>query len=380
MKIFTVIGTRPQIIKAAALSRAIRTHYFSLIEEIILHTGQHYDENMSNSFFHELGIPQPNINLNIGSGSHGTQTAQMIEGIEKALFELKPDAVILYGDTNSTLSGAIAASKVHTPIIHIEAGLRSFNKNMPEEINRIVCDHCSTLLFTPTSSGLKNLLNEGFSDQTKAPFTIDHPGIFLSGDIMYDNSLYFSKLAEQKNELLNHLNIANKEFILCTIHRDNNTDNPERLNSIFKAILEITEKHQVHVVLPLHPRTAKMLPINLDTKLYQQIQKSDQIIIVPPVSFLEMILLEKHCSLIITDSGGVQKEAYFSQKPCLILRPETEWNEIVEHGCAMITDANYQNILNKFKFYAENPPVNYPLLFGNGHAAEEICRIILQSI
>lgn len=380
MKIFTVIGTRPQIIKAAALSRAIRTHYFSLIEEIILHTGQHYDENMSNSFFHELGIPQPNINLNIGSGSHGTQTAQMIEGIEKALFELQPDAVILYGDTNSTLSGAIAASKVHTPIIHIEAGLRSFNKNMPEEINRIVCDHCSTLLFTPTSSGLKNLLNEGFSDQTKAPFTIDHPGIFLSGDIMYDNSLYFSKLAEQKNELLNHLNIANKEFILCTIHRDNNTDNPERLNSIFKAILEITEKHQVHVVLPLHPRTAKMLPINLDTKLYQQIQKSDQIIIVPPVSFLEMILLEKHCSLIITDSGGVQKEAYFFQKPCLILRPETEWDEIVEHGCAMITDANYQNILNKFKLYAENPPVNYPSLFGNGHAAEEICRIILQSI
>ncbi len=380
MKIFTVIGTRPQIIKAAALSRAIRTHYFSLIEEIILHTGQHYDENMSNSFFHELGIPQPNINLNIGSGSHGTQTAQMIEGIEKALFELQPDAVILYGDTNSTLSGAIAASKVHTPIIHIEAGLRSFNKNMPEEINRIVCDHCSTLLFTPTSSGLKNLLNEGFSDQTKAPFTIDHPGIFLSGDIMYDNSLYFSKLAEQKNELLNHLNIANKEFILCTIHRDNNTDNPERLNSIFKAILEITEKHQVHVVLPLHPRTAKMLPINLDTKLYQQIQKSDQIIIVPPVSFLEMILLEKHCSLIITDSGGVQKEAYFFQKPCLILRPETEWNEIVEHGCTMITDANYQNILNKFKLYAENPPVNYPSLFGNGHAAEEICRIILQSI
>lgn len=380
MKIFTVIGTRPQIIKAAALSRAIRTHYFSLIEEIILHTGQHYDENMSNSFFHELGIPQPNINLNIGSGSHGTQTAQMIEGIEKALFELKPDAVILYGDTNSTLSGAIAASKVHTPIIHIEAGLRSFNKNMPEEINRIVCDHCSTLLFTPTSSGLKNLLNEGFSDQTKAPFTIDHPGIFLSGDIMYDNSLYFSKLAEQRNELLNHLKIANKEFILCTIHRDNNTDNPERLNSIFKAILEITEKHQVHVVLPLHPRTAKMLPINLDTKLYQQIQKSDQIIIVPPVSFLEMILLEKHCSLIITDSGGVQKEAYFFQKPCLILRPETEWNEIVEHGCAMITDANYQNILNKFTFYAENHPVSYPSLFGNGHAAEEICRIILQSI
>jgi len=380
MKILTVIGARPQIIKAAALSRAIRTHYSSLIEETILHTGQHYDENMSNVFFYELGIPQPDINLNIGSGSHGVQTARMTEGIEQALLSEKPDAVVLYGDTNSTLSGAIAASKVHIPVIHIEAGLRSFNKNMPEEINRIVCDHCSTLLFTPTPSGLKNLLNEGFSDQIKAPFTIDHPGIFLSRDIMYDNSLYFSKLAEQKNELLNHLNIANKEFILCTIHRDNNTDNPERLNSIFKAIFEITEKHQVHVVLPLHPRTAKMLPINLDTKLYQQIQKSDQIIIVPPVSFLEMILLEKHCSLIITDSGGVQKEAYFFQKPCLILRPETEWNEIVEHGCAMITDANYQNILNKFKFYAENRPINYPSLFGNGHAAEEICRIILQSI
>jgi UDP-GlcNAc3NAcA epimerase len=380
MKILTVIGARPQIIKAAALSRAIRTHYSSLIEEIILHTGQHYDENMSNVFFHELGIPQPDINLNIGSGSHGVQTARMTEGIEQALLSEKPDAVILYGDTNSTLSGAIAASKVHIPVIHIEAGLRSFNKNMPEEINRIVCDHCSTLLFSPTPTGLKNLLNEGFSDQTKAPFTIDHPGIFLSGDIMYDNSLYFTELAEQKNELLNHLNIANKEFILCTIHRDNNTDNPKRLNAIFKAILEITKNHQVHVVLPLHPRTAKMLPVNLDTNLYQQIQKSNQIIIIPPVSFLEMILLEKHCTLIITDSGGVQKEAYFFQKPCLILRPETEWKEIAEHKCAIITDANCQNILNAYEFYAANPPVNYPSVFGNGHAAEEMCRIILQSL
>lgn len=377
LKIVTIIGARPQIIKAAALSRAIATHYNELIKEIIVHTGQHYDENMSSVFFDELDIPRPHYNLNVGSASHGVQTARMIEGIETILITEKPNFLVVYGDTNSTLAGAIAAAKLHIKIVHIEAGLRSFNKSMPEEINRILCDHCSSLLFSPTSTGYNNLINEGFDTATTPPATADHPVIFHCGDIMYDNSLYFADLAESKIDYLAKLGITDQDFILCTIHRDNNTDQPERLNAIFSALNNITREMQLSIILPLHPRTSKLLQQNLTPALYETIQNNPLVKILPPASFLEMILLEKRASMIITDSGGVQKEAYFFQKPCIILRQETEWTEIIEVQAAVLADASESKILEAARNFRQFPPQQYPTLFGDGHAAVFIASRML---
>ena len=368
MKIVTVIGARPQIIKAAALSRAIKAHYADRIQEIIVHTGQHYDDNMSQVFFDELGIPRPDYNLHVGSASHGVQTARMTEGIEEILLKEKPDFIVLYGDTNSTLAGAVAAAKIHVPIVHIEAGLRSFNKAMPEEINRIVCDHCSTLLFSPTLAGVENLKREGFPMDNDGPYTIDNPRVYHCGDIMYDNSLYFAEIAEQKTDILQRLELAGKPFILSTIHRDSNTDQPKRLTAIFDVILKLSEGYPV--VLPLHPRTAKLLKINLTAEKQAQIFSSPNIKIIPPVSFLEIIALERHAQLVMTDSGGVQKESYFFKKPCIILRPETEWVEIVQTGNAILADADENRIMQAWKHFKDNPPTVFPEIFGDGHAAE----------
>lgn len=378
MKIVTVIGARPQIIKAAALSRAIKEHFKKEVNEIIVHTGQHYDDNMSQVFFDELGIPQPDYNLGVGSASHGVQTARMIEGIEEILLKEKPDYLVLYGDTNSTLAGAIAASKIHVPIVHIEAGLRSFNKSMPEEINRICCDHCSTLLFSPTATGFKNLIKEGFNPDNKRRFTIDNPGIYHCGDVMYDNSKYFANIADTKSQILDKEGLRGTCYMLCTIHRDNNTDQPERLNAIFKALLKISECKMV--VLPLHPRTSKLLNTNLENDLYDKITNNKNIKILPPASFLDMIVLERHAQMVVTDSGGVQKEAFFFQKPCLILRSETEWKEIVECGAAVITDADENKIIDSFNNFVENPPHKFPEIFGDGKAAEFICKEMLENL
>jgi UDP-GlcNAc3NAcA epimerase len=378
MKIVTVIGARPQIIKAAALSRAIKEHFKKEVNEIIVHTGQHYDDNMSQVFFDELGIPQPDYNLGVGSASHGVQTARMIEGIEEILLKEKPDYLVLYGDTNSTLAGAIAASKIHVPIVHIEAGLRSFNKSMPEEINRICCDHCSTLLFSPTATGFKNLIKEGFNPDNKRRFNIDNPGIYHCGDVMYDNSKYFANIADTKSQILDKEGLRGTGYMLCTIHRDNNTDQPERLNAIFKALLKISECKMV--VLPLHPRTSKLLNTNLENDLYDKITNNKNIKILPPASFLDMIVLERHAQMVVTDSGGVQKEAFFFQKPCLILRSETEWKEIVECGAAVITDADENKIIDSFNNFVENPPHKFPEIFGDGKAAEFICKEMLENL
>lgn len=377
MKIVTIIGARPQIIKASALSRAIRNHYANEIQEIIVHTGQHYDDNMSAVFFDELGIPKPDYNLHVGSASHGVQTARMMEGIEEILLKERPDFIVLYGDTNSTLAGATAAAKIHIPIAHVEAGLRSFNKSMPEEINRIVCDHCSTLLFSPTQAGVDNLQREGFSLNNKAPYTIDNPKVFHCGDVMYDNSLHFAEIAETKTGIISKLDLKGKPFILATVHRDTNTDFPERLNAIFSAMLKLSKKQQI--VLPLHPRTEKMLKINLDAALREQLFSSPDIQIVPPVSFLEMIALEKNARLVVTDSGGVQKESYFFQKPCIILRPETEWVEIVETGNAILADADEQRIMEAWNRFESHPSANYPEIFGDGRAAEFILQQLIQA-
>lgn len=377
MKIVTVIGARPQIIKAAALSRAIKEHFEKEVKEVIVHTGQHYDDNMSQVFFDELGIPAPNYNLGVGSASHGVQTAKMIEGIEEILLKEKPDYIVLYGDTNSTLAGAVAASKIHVSIVHIEAGLRSFNKSMPEEINRICCDHCSTLLFSPTATGYKNLVNEGFNPDNKRRFTIDNPGIYHCGDVMYDNSKHFANIADKKSQILDKEGLRGVDYVLCTIHRDNNTDQPERLNAIFKALLKISESKTV--VLPLHPRTSKLLNVNLEKSLFEKITNNPNIKILPPASFLDMIVLERHAQMVVTDSGGVQKEAFFFQKPCLILRTETEWKEIVECGAAVITDADEERIIKSFNNYMENPPHKFPEIFGDGKAAEFICKEMLEN-
>ena len=376
MKILTVVGARPQIIKAAALSRVI-SFDFPEIQEIIVHTGQHYDVNMSDIFFNELEIPKPHINLKVGSSSHATQTSLIIEKIEKVLQEYSPDAVVIYGDTNSTLATAITASKLHIPIVHIESGLRSFNKKMPEEVNRILCDHVSTLLFSPTKSGYNNLLNEGFSNEKSHNATADFPNIYHCGDVMYDNSLYFSKLSDENSDILEKLKLRNEKFILATVHRNDNTDSKIKLTDLFSTFLEITEIYLLKIILPLHPRTSKMMEQLLDSKLLKRIQKSNLLTIIDPAGFLDMIALEKNAELIITDSGGVQKEAYFFKKPCVILRPQTEWVEIVETKSAVISDANSKIILEATERFLSNPDLEFPEVFGNGNAASFIAQEIL---
>jgi UDP-GlcNAc3NAcA epimerase len=379
IKILTIIGARPQIIKAAALSRAIRESFSNKIHEVLLHTGQHYDQNMSEVFFEQLGIPQPDYNLNVGSGAHGKQTATMITGIEEVLLKEQPDFLVLYGDTNSTLAGTIAASKLHIPIVHIEAGLRSFNKSMPEEINRIMCDHASTLLFSPTLTGIHNLESEGFKMDNASPFTIDNPGVFHSGDVMYDNSLFFAGLSDDQSKIIGELGLIGKAFILATIHRDNNTDQPERLNGIFEALYQISILKDIDIVLPLHPRTAKLLKQNLEPDLYANIKHHSKIHLIAPVSFLDMIALEKNAVLVMTDSGGVQKEAFYFGKPCIIMRPETEWVEIVEHGAGMICDADTERILEAVIHFMGEAQPSYPKIFGDGKAAWFICEQLLKN-
>ena len=379
-KILTIIGARPQIIKAAALSRAIKNKYADKIQEVIVHTGQHYDENMSQVFFDELTIPSPNYNLNVGSASHGKQTASMIEKMEEILLNEKPNCIVLYGDTNSTLAGAIAASKIHIPVVHIEAGLRSFNKAMPEEINRIMCDHVSTLLFSPTKAGLENLKKEGFKENNQGPYSVDNPKIYHCGDVMFDNSLHFSKVSEVKTNVLAANELEKNNFILATIHRNNNTDDPKRLNALFSAMNKIATENKIKIILPLHPRTAKLLQQNLSAELYKTVSENTFIKIIEPVSFLEMIALEKNAKLVITDSGGVQKEAFFFERPCIILRSETEWVELVECGAAKIVDADETQILNAYSYFSTKEQIQFPKLFGDGNAAEFICAEILKNI
>jgi len=380
-KIVTIIGARPQIIKSAAISRAVEKKFSDNLEEIVVHTGQHYDENMSKVFFDELGIPKPQYNLGVGSGSHGKQTAEMLVGIEVVLEKEKPDALVVYGDTNSTLAGATAAAKMDIPIVHIEAGLRSYNKSMPEEVNRVVCDHLSTLLFSPTKSGFLNLKKEGFSDTNQPPFTPDNAKIYHCGDIMYDNSLFFSELANNKNTVINEYGLDKTPFYLSTIHRGSNTDNPKHLNEIFKAFLEVMDEHEDKVlVLPLHPRTKNCMDQHLSKDILSKIESNERIKIIPPVSFLNIIALEKNCELVITDSGGLQKEAFFFKKPCVILRPETEWVEIVENGNAIITDYHKDQIIDAIKHFSLNTDLTYPDFYGDGKAAEFICSEIVSNL
>jgi UDP-GlcNAc3NAcA epimerase len=379
-KILTVIGARPQIIKAAALSRAIQAQFASQLEEILVHTGQHYDENMSAVFFEELGIPQPHFNLAVGSGSHGHMTAAMLSGIEDILIKEQPSAVVIYGDTNSTIAAALAAAKIHIPVVHIEAGLRSFHKAMPEEINRIAADHMSTLLFVPTKAGMANLAKEGFELEVQGKATIDTPHVYHCGDIMYDNSLYFAALSKEKSLLLKQLELTPEQYILCTIHRDSNTDDPIALQGIFEALLTLIDQTGLSVVLPIHPRTKNKIETLLSVAFQERIAAQDKLQIIAPASFLDMIALEQNARLIMTDSGGVQKEAYFFAKPCVILREQTEWVEVVEAGAAILTGANQEKIIEAATVLLNRPINTRADIFGDGQAAHFICQKILTTL
>ncbi|MDP7349541.1 MAG: UDP-N-acetylglucosamine 2-epimerase (non-hydrolyzing) [Nitrospinota bacterium] len=362
MKIATVIGARPQFIKAAIVSSHIKRK--DEINEIIIHTGQHYDKNMSDVFFDELNIPVPSYNLNIGSATHGKQTGRMIEAIEKILFEEHPDKVLLYGDTNSTLAGAIAASKLNIKIAHVEAGMRSFNKTIPEEINRIITDRVSDILFCPTTAAVENLKNEGM-----------RKGVYLVGDVMYDSILYFDKISDVKTELHKKLNLNEKDamekYILVTIHRQENTDCIENLSSILNAMSQIKEE----IVLPLHPRTKKTIE-------KEKLSYKENIKIIEPVSYREMLSLEKNAHMILTDSGGVQKEAFIFNVPCITFREETEWVETVENGMNKLTGASTNKILDAYDNFSgnrENLHSDAGKVYGNGKSASKIIDILLNN-
>jgi len=359
MHILTVIGARPQFIKAAVLSRYIRNNYSLGITENIIHTGQHYDDNMSDIFFKEMGIPKPKINLNAGSGNHGYTTSLMLKGIEKVIIEKQPDALLVYGDTNSTLAGALAASKLNIPIIHIEAGLRSFMMIMPEEQNRKLTDHLSTWLFCPTSNAVKNLENEGIIHNKLSSLpSSDNKYVYLSGDIMYEASLFYRNKINKKSD--------DENFILMTIHRAENLNNANRLKSIVSAINKL-DNHKF--IFPIHPGTNKILN---EYGLYF----NNHVKLIPPIGYLEMISYEMSCSAVFTDSGGLQKEAYFYKKPCITIRDSTEWIELVESGWNTITGTDPEKIIfavNNIKI-----PYEYPLLYGDGNCAKKICEVLIE--
>ena len=355
MKVITIIGARPQFIKASVVSRAFK-HCCEGVVEIIVHTGQHYDDNMSKVFFDELGISKPDYNLGVGGGSHGQNTGRMIEKIEDLLLVEKPDWVLVYGDTDSTLAGALAAVKLQIPVAHVEAGLRSFNRRMPEEINRILTDHIATLLFAPTDLAVNNLLKEG----------VDRSKIHQVGDVMFDAALAFSKKADQQSHILETLALSSKAYVLATIHRQENTDDKRRLSSIIRGLASSS----VPVILPLHPRTKKQLQLF-------NIKVETPICIIDPVGYLDMTMLEKNARLIATDSGGVQKEAYFHKVPCVTLRAETEWVELVGQGVNRLVGYDAGAIAASMDMTL--PEVLDGDVYGDGHAALKIVNKIQSS-
>jgi len=352
MKIVTIVGARPQFVKAASVSREIRKKH----TEILVHTGQHYDRNMSDIFFEELNIPKPDYNLEVGSSSHGKQTGEMLAKIEEILLKESPDYVLVYGDTNSTLAGALAGAKLHIPVVHIEAGLRSFNRKMPEEINRVMTDHISSLLFVPTDTAVENLKNEGISE-----------GIYNFGDVMYDATLYNIETAEKKSVILDKLKLNSKDYLLATIHRAENTDNQENLKNILEAFMQSGKT----IVFPVHPRTVKKIS---EFGLNNLLNSAINIKIIDPVGYLDMLILEKHAEKILTDSGGVQKEAYFMKVPCITLRTETEWTETVESGWNTIVNTDTDKILKAVD--STYIPENHPDFYGNGKAGEKIAQVL----
>ncbi|GCL72387.1 non-hydrolyzing UDP-N-acetylglucosamine 2-epimerase [Paenibacillus naphthalenovorans] len=353
-KILTIVGARPQFIKVSPVSRYLKDY----ADEILIHTGQHYDFNMSDIFFEQLGIKKPDYNLEVGSGTHGYQTGEMLQGLEKIMLDEKPDGILVYGDTNSTLAGALAASKLNIPVFHVEAGLRSFNRKMPEEINRVMTDHLSTLLFAPTNTAVRHLSSEGIIK-----------GVHLVGDVMYDAVVQNVKVAEQNSDIIEAHHLVPNQYVLATIHRAENTDDKKRLVEIWEGLNLI----HMPVVLPLHPRTRKKIE-DMGLKV-----TSEHLKLIDPVGYFDMLTLEANCLSVMTDSGGVQKEAYFLKKMCYTLRTETEWVETVELGWNRLVPADREiikTVLNK----TQSPDIkSYKEVYGDGKAAQKICDLILQA-
>lgn len=423
MKIISIVGARPQFIKAAVVSKALRSR--EGVKEIIVHTGQHYDENMSQVFFEEMEIPPPDYYLGVGSGPHGQQTGRMLERIEEVLLKEKPDWVLVYGDTNSTLAGALGAAKVHIPVAHVEAGLRSFNRRMPEEINRVLTDHLAELLFAPTETAVENLLREGIAAEK----------IHLVGDVMYDAALYYGAIAEKKSSILNKLGLKPREYILATVHRAENTDDPARLEAIFGGLQLAAAESGLRVVIPLHPRTKAALGERrvsgvsgilgtactarggeqrgggkhcgllagvFEDAAWDKEQESKaertaflgNLLVIEPVGYLDMLMLEKNARLIATDSGGVQKEAFFFRVPCVTLREETEWVELVKEGWnQLVPPTDAATVAQEIQFalrkrsgrgreesLAVQKGESDDGLYGSGRAAEKIGEIVLSRV
>lgn len=359
MKVATIIGARPQFIKAAVVSRWFRAH--PEVRETVIHTGQHYDPNLSQLFFEELDLPPPDFHLGVGSGSHGQQTGRMLEAIEQVLLQERPAFVIVYGDTNSTLAGALAAAKLHIPVGHVEAGLRSYNRRMPEEINRLLTDHLSTFLFAPTSAAVQNLLQEG----------INPAHIHFVGDVMYDAALYYRERSNARSTILQRLSLTPGEYALATIHRAENTDSPQRLSVIVESLKRLAQR--TPVVLPLHPRTRNAL------HQYGLTLEGQGLRVIEAVGYLDMIQLESSASIILTDSGGVQKEAFFYRKPCVTLRDETEWVELVDLGWnCLVPPVSVERILEAVD-RMHGKQGQEVSLYGDGQAGQAIVQILLEA-
>jgi UDP-GlcNAc3NAcA epimerase len=358
MKIATIVGARPQFVKAAIVSREIRENPH--LDEILIHTGQHYDANMSDVFFEELDIPHPDFNLGIGSGSHGVQTARMLEKLEALFIEITPDWIIVYGDTNSTIAAALAAAKLNIPVAHVEAGLRSFNRQMPEEINRVLTDHLGNILFAPTATAVQNLKHEGIAPDK----------IYQVGDVMYDAAMFYAQKAAQHSTILQKLVVQEKNYILATVHRASNTDNPTFLQNLFDAFVQVAQ--QIPVVLPLHPRTREAL-----ARLNRLEHYREQLHIIDPVGYLDMIRLEQSASLIATDSGGIQKEAYFYGVSCVTLREESEWVELIESGVNTLCPPQSPESTAACILKELDKPIPSGLqLYGDGRAASKIVQVL----
>ena len=352
MKILTVVGARPQFIKAVLVSREIRKKH----KEVLVHTGQHYDHELSDIFFEELDIPEPDYNLGIGSDTQAVQTGKMMIAIEKLLFDERPDWVLVYGDTNSTLAGALAAVKIHIPVAHVEAGPRMFDKNIPEEVNRVLTDRISSLLFAPTQTSVDNLKKEGITK-----------GVYLTGDIMLDSFLQFSKVAERNSKIISGLKLNKKEYLLATIHRAGNTDNKQNLKNIVSAFLSIDNR----IVFPVHPRTEKYLK---QYGLWDSLKKAPHIMVIDPVGYLDSIMLTQNAQKVLTDSGGLQKEAYFAKVPCITMDETTGWVETVEDGWNTLVASNRERIIAAIKHF--QPRGKQRKVFGDGKTAEKIVAIL----
>jgi UDP-GlcNAc3NAcA epimerase len=400
MKIFTIVGARPQFVKAAMVSRAIAAHNAnpaadllptafrpSPITEVIVHTGQHFDDNMSQVFFDELEIPKPDYNLGIGGGSHGQNTGRMIEAIENVLMDEKPDWVLVYGDTDSTLAGALAAVKLHIPVAHVEAGLRSYNRRMPEEINRVLTDHTATLLFAPTSTAIENLRREGFTNiaqngslyQPSQPLQPVQPSplVINVGDVMYDAALFYAAKAEESGQIIQSLGLTPKNYVLATVHRAENTNDPQRLTAIIAALTEIAR--DLPVILPLHPRTRKMLETLPTSTPSPTASRPSPLACIDPLGYLDMVMLEKNAALIVTDSGGMQKEAFFHGVPCVIPRMETEWVELIELGWNRLASPDSaQAIVKVAREAMSSKPAGDARPYGKGKSAYLVVKVLLE--